>query len=198
MNNAADKQLADKANNQASEQANSQANNQASERANNQANNQADERATQRWVFVVRVLDKPGMLTAAAAVFSNRGVSIEGILGSGIGSTTIENGRLIINFRATAQKQSLLYRALERLPDVFRVDAYAYDDQRLRAIAIAKLSLGPKNLNDDDSYAIETIVQTSTERVVILNGSPPALDSALTRFRQQNQLNDVVMAYIAI
>lgn len=191
MNNAADEQLADQlAHQRVSQQPNNQ--------TNNQTNNQANERVTQRWVFVVRVLDKPGMLTAAAAVFSNRGVSIEGILGSGIGSTTIENGRLIINFRATQPKQSLLHRALERLPDVFRVDAYAYEDQRLRAIAIAKLSLGPKNLNDDDSYAIETIVQTSTERVVMLNGSPPALESALTQFRQKNQLNDVVMAYIAI
>ncbi len=175
MNPAVDKQLADK-----------------------RANEPANEPANQRWVFVVRVLDKPGMLTAAAAVFSNRGVSIEGILGSGIDSTTIENGRLIINFRATQPKQSLLHRALERLPDVFRVDAYAYDDQRLRAIAIAKLSLSPKLLNDDDSYAIETIVQTKTERVVMLNGSPPALESALMQFRQQNQLKDVVMAYIAI
>jgi len=40
--------------------------------------------AQQRWVFVVRALNRPGTVTAAAAVFSNRGVSLEGILGSGI------------------------------------------------------------------------------------------------------------------
>ncbi|MGB3295176.1 MAG: hypothetical protein WBB01_19505 [Phormidesmis sp.] len=154
--------------------------------------------ASQRWVFVVRVLDKPGTLTAAAAVFSNRGISLEGILGSGIGATAIEDGRLILNFQATAPKQDLLRRALERLPDVFRVDAYAYDDERLRAIAIAKLTPTTKTLNDDDSYAIETVAQTKTERVVMLNGTPPAVESAIAQFRQQNQLKDVVMSYIAI
>ena len=156
----------------------------------------------ERWVFVVRVLDKPGTLTAAAAVFSNRGISLGGILGSGIGSPAIGDGRLIFSFQATAQKQALLYRALERLPSVFQVDAYAYDDERLRAIAIAKLALnsqtGPAILNDDDGFSIETMTQTATERMVMLNGTPPVVEGAIAQFRQQHQLNDVVMSYIAV
>ncbi len=164
----------------------------------NIANEITNEAAHRRWVFVVRIMDKPGTLTAAAAVFSNRGVSLEGILGSGIGGTAIEDGRLILNFRATAPKQDLLRRALERLPDVFRVDAYAYDDQRLRAIAIAKLPLTTKTLNDNDNYSIETVAQTKTERMVMLNGTPLAVESAIDQFRQHNQLKDVVMSYIAI
>ena len=154
--------------------------------------------ANQRWIFVVRVMDKPGTLTAAAAVFSNRGISLEGILGSGIGATAIEDGRLILNFWATAAKQDLLRRALERLPNVFQVDAYTYEDNRLRAIAVAKLPLMTKTLNDDDSYTIETIAQTKTERMVMLNGTPLAVESAIAQFRQQNQLKDVVLSYIAI
>ena len=154
--------------------------------------------ANQRWIFVVRVMDKPGTLTAAAAVFSNRGVSLEGILGSGIGATAIEDGRLILNFRATVAKQKLLRRALARLPDVFQVDAYTYEDNRLRAIAVAKLPLTTKTLNDDDSYTIETIAQTKTERMVMLNGTPLAVESAIAQFRQRNQLKDVVLSYIAI
>ena len=155
------------------------------------------EDTNQRWVFVARVLDKPGTLTEAAAVFSNRGVSLEGILGSGIGATAPGDGRLILSFQATAKKKALLHRALERTPSIFRVDAYPYDDRRLRAIAIAKLSPTAKILKDDDGYSIETISQTSTERIIILNGAPPALESAIAQFRQQNQLKDVVMSYIA-
>ena len=157
-----------------------------------------DHVTSERWVFVVRVQDKPGTLTAAAAVFSNRGVSLEGILGSGIGSTTIGDGRLILSFRATAQKKALLHRALERVPSIFRVEAYRYDDERLRAIAIAKLTPHTKALTDDDGYSIETITCTSSERVVMLNGSPSALESAIAQFRQKNQLNDIVMSYIAV
>ncbi len=66
----------------------------------------------QRWVFVVKALDQPGTLTAAASVFSNRGISLEAVLGSGIASTVIEDGRLILSFRATKRKQEMLLRAL--------------------------------------------------------------------------------------
>ncbi|MEM6714635.1 MAG: hypothetical protein AAF622_06145, partial [Cyanobacteria bacterium P01_C01_bin.147] len=96
--------------------------------------------AEQRWVFVVRALDKPGTLTATAAAFSNRGVSLESILASGIAPTTLEDGRLILIFRATSEKKALLQRTLERLSIIFQVDAYTYEDERLRAIAVAKLS----------------------------------------------------------
>lgn len=154
--------------------------------------------ANQRWVFVVRALDKPGTLTAAAAVFSNRGVSLEGVVGSGIAPTTAADGRLIFCFYATEQKQVLLYRALERLSTIFQVDVYTYDDKRLRAIAVAKLSPTAKIASDDDEYTIETIAKTKTERTVMLTGTPLAVEDAIAQFRQQDQLNDVVMSYITV
>ncbi|MBE7380307.1 MAG: hypothetical protein F6J95_002715 [Leptolyngbya sp. SIO1E4] len=153
--------------------------------------------ANQRWVFVVQALDRPGTLTAAAAVFSNRGVSLEGILGSGIAPTTVEEGRVILSFRATAQKQKLLHRALERLSSIFQVTVYTDDDERLRAIAVAKLQLDTAVTQNDD-YFVETIAQTDTERMVMLTGTPLAVETALAQFRQQNQLTDVVMSYIAV
>jgi acetolactate synthase small subunit len=154
--------------------------------------------ANQQWIFVVRALDRPGTLTAAAAVFSNRGVSLEGILGSGIAPNTIEDGRLIFSFRATEPKQALLKKALERLSSVFRVDAYGYEDERLRAIAVAKLSQSVKLSHDDDDYFVETIAQTECDRMVMLTGTPPAVDNAIAQFRDQGHLKDVVMTYIAV
>ncbi|HIK45773.1 MAG TPA: ACT domain-containing protein [Leptolyngbyaceae cyanobacterium M65_K2018_010] len=154
--------------------------------------------ANQRWLFVVRALDKPGTLTAAAAVFSNRGISLEGILGSGMGPGTAADGRLIFSFQATEAKQALLQKALERLPSVFQVRAYHYDDERLRAIAVAKLSQRVKLTNDDESYFVETIAQTSRDRMVMLTGSPLAVEAAVDQFRQQGHLKDVVMSYITV
>ncbi len=153
--------------------------------------------ANQRWVFVVQALDKPGTLTAAAAVFSNRGVSLEGILGSGIAPMTAEGGRLVISFCATEHKQKLLRRALERLSSIFHVAVYTNDDERLRAIAVAKL--GPHTaIKPIADYQIETILQTDTERVVMLTGLPTDVDAALDYFRQQQQLLDVVTSYITV
>ncbi|MEM9006003.1 MAG: hypothetical protein AAGE59_21070 [Cyanobacteria bacterium P01_F01_bin.86] len=153
--------------------------------------------AKQRWVFVVQALDKPGTLTAVAAVFSNRGVSLEGILGSGIAPMTPEGGRLVISFCATQPKQQLLHRALERLSSIFHVDVYTSSDERLRAIAVAKLDPATP-LPAAVDYRAETILQTDSERMVMLTGTPSRVEDALEHFREQQQLLDLVTSYIAI
>lgn len=151
----------------------------------------------QRWVFVVRALDKPGTLTATAAVFSNRGVSLEGILASGIAPTTLEDGRIILIFRATPEKKALLQRTLERLSIIFRVDAYTYDDERLRAIAVAKLERAV-TIVADDHLSVETIAQTEAGHIVMLTGTPPTVETAISELRHQDNLKDVVMSYITV
>lgn len=153
--------------------------------------------AEQRWIFVVQALDKPGTLTAAAAVFSNRGISLEGILGSGIAPASTDGGRLIIRFRATLAKQKLLRQALERLASISHVGVYTENDQRLRAIAVAKLGTRAE-VSCPPNAVMETILQTEAEHTVMLTGTPAAVETALTEFRQQAQLLDVVTAYIAI
>lgn len=152
----------------------------------------------QRWVFIVRVLDKPGALTATASVFSNRGVSLEAILGSGISSASATNGRLVISFQATERKQEMLQRALERLPLVLSVESFRYDDPQLRAIAIAKLkSIVNLNLSDIDVQA-ETVSQQPGSSTVLFTGGMIALDTLIDQLRVDDELIDVVMSAIAL
>lgn len=153
--------------------------------------------AEQRWVFVVRALDKPGTLTATAAAFSNRGVSLESILASGIAPTTLEDGRLILIFRATSEKKALLQRTLERLSIIFQVDAYTYEDERLRAIAVAKLS-PTAVIAPPQNYSVEDIATTDTGQTVMLTGAPPLIETAISELRDQGHLQDVVMSYITV
>ncbi len=153
---------------------------------------------SQRWVFVVRALDQPGTLTAAAAVFSNRGVSLEGALGSGIDASSPDKGRLILSFHATEAKQALLLRTLERLSCVSGVDAYHFEDERLRAIAVAKLPPDAPVPNGADNYSVETIAESDRERVIMLTGKPPVIEEAIAQFRERDQLHDVVVSYVAV
>ena len=104
------------------------------------AANVSDNLSYQRWMFVVHALNKPGTLTDAAAVFSDRGVSLEGFLGSGIATSSVEDGRLLFSFRATVAKKNLLRRSLQRLPSVSQVNEHAFDDDRLRLVAVAQLT----------------------------------------------------------
>jgi acetolactate synthase small subunit len=157
---------------------------------------------SRRWVFVVRALNKPGTLTAAAAVFSNRGVSLEGILGSGISTTTAEDGRMLFSFWATEPKQDLLKRSLERLPSIFKVAAYDYEDPRLRAIAVAKVipkaSLHKAFGRDSEDLYVETISRSETSVLLLLSGGTIAVEDAIALLRQQQQLKDVVMSAITV
>lgn len=156
----------------------------------------------QRWMFVVCALNQPGTLTAAATVFSNRGVSLEGFLGSGIDSSTVENGRLLFSFRATPEKQALLKRSLERLPNISKVEAYEYEDDRLRAIAVAKLlpdtQLTDSDTNRDKGLHTEIVTRTDEALLLLLSGRTVAVESAIAHFRQKQQLEDVVMSAITV
>lgn len=149
-----------------------------------------------RWVFVVKALDKPGTLAAAASVFSNRGVSLEAILGSGINPNTTEDARLVLSFQASERKKTMLMRALQRLSRVVEVDAYPYTDPQLRAIAIAKVSsLDGIELN---TVQTEAIAQSVDSQTFLLTGSPAAIDEVVDRLRQHQVLMDVVLTTIAI
>ncbi|MGB3297342.1 MAG: hypothetical protein WBA76_03655 [Phormidesmis sp.] len=154
--------------------------------------------ALQRWVFVVRAINKPGSLTAAASVFSNRGVSLESILGSGIDTTTEEDGRMLFSFRATQKKQDLLKRSLERLPSITQVAAYAYEDKRLRAIAVARLLPNARVNNDAEDLYVETISRNEASSLLLLSGGTMAVEEAIAHFRARQQLKDVVMSAITV
>jgi len=153
--------------------------------------------AERRWVFVIRSCDRPGALTATASAFSNRGVSLEGVLGSGIDSSTAEDARIILSFQATEAKQITLRRVVERLANVLQIDVYAYDDPGLRAIAIARLP-PDRPLPVDDAIQLEVMSQQPNHTTVLLTGGTLAIEALLQTLRQQQGLLDVVMTAIAI
>ena len=152
----------------------------------------------QRWVFVVKCLDQPGSLTATASVFSNRGVSLEAILSSGMAATSIEAGRVIFSFRATERKKEMLLRALGRLSSVLQVDHYLYDDPALRSIALAKVSSPAAIEFSSDLVQAEMISETAEGVLLLLTGNPIAVESVIETLRQRSLLLDLVTAAIAI
>ena len=149
-----------------------------------------------RWIFVAQALNRPGTITAAASVFSNRGVSLEGVLGSAIDTTTVEDGRLLLSFRATAAKKDLLLRSLQRLPSISQVTAYAYEDSRLRAVAVAKIKSTAQIDYNLNALYTEVILKEKDAILLLLSGGTKAVEDAIAHFRKQEQLQDVVMSTI--
>ena len=149
----------------------------------------------ERWVFVIKSQDQPGVLTTATAVFSNRGVSLETILGSGGGITGTEGGRFVLSFRASQRQQELLLRTLERLSAVKQVLVYPYTSPQLRAIAVVRLEgieIAAKNLQ------VDVIDSDSQSQTLLLTGNTATVEQMIEQFKAQNRLLDVAISIVAI
>ena len=150
----------------------------------------------ERWVFVIKSLDQPGVLTTATAVFSNRGVSLETILGSGGGITGTEGGRFVLSFRASQRQQELLLRTLERLSAVKQVQVYPYTSPQLRAIAVVRLVQGME-VNAKD-VQVDVIDADSQSQTLLLTGSTATVEQMVEQFKAQNRLLDVALSIVAV
>ena len=150
----------------------------------------------ERWVFVIKSQDQPGVLTTATSVFSNRGVSLETILGSGGSVTGTEEGRFVLSFRASKRQQELLLRTLERLSAVKQVQVYPYTSPQLRAIAVVRLAQGMEVTAKD--VQVEVIDADSQSQTLLLTGSTSIVEQMVEQFQSQNRLLDVALSIVAV
>ncbi len=152
----------------------------------------------QRWVFVIKAQDQPGALTAAAGVFSNRGVSLETILGSGMNSTSIGVGRFVLSFQATERKKDMLLRVVERLSTVIQVDCYPYSSSVLRAIAVVRVSSATDINWEASDVQMEIVSKDTDSQTMLLTGGTPAVEQWVDTLRERNNLLDVAMSVMAV
>jgi acetolactate synthase small subunit len=152
----------------------------------------------QRWVFVIKAQDQPGALTAAAGVFSNRGVSLETILGSGMNSTSIGVGRFVLSFRATERKKDMLLRVVKRLSTVLQVDCYPYSSSVLRAIAVVRVSSATDINWEASDVQMEIVSKDTDSQTMLLTGGTPAVEQWVETLRERNTLLDVAMSVMAV
>jgi len=152
----------------------------------------------QRWVFVIKAQDQPGALTAAAGVFSNRGVSLETILGSGMNSTSIGVGRFVLSFRAAERKKDMLLRVVERLSTVIQVDCYHYSSSVLRAIAVVRVSSATDINWEASDVQMEIVSKDTDSQTMLLTGGTPAVEQWVETLRERNTLLDVAMSVMAV
>jgi acetolactate synthase small subunit len=151
----------------------------------------------ERWVFVMKVQDAPGALTAIATVFSSRGVSLETILGNGVAVGEDGGGRIVLSFRATEKKKETLMRTVARLARVVEVQDYPFAAPELRAIAIARLCAPGMDLRAIPAHA-ETLSEGAEGTTILLSGDAKRVDEAINALRAQEVLLDAVVSVMAV
>lgn len=156
--------------------------------------------AEQRWVFAIKAQDKPGALTATAGVFSNRGISLETTLCSGmtLASRDRDGGRIVLSFRATQRRKDMLLRTVERLSAVLQVDCYPYSSPQIRAIAVVRVSSTAGSDGETPDVQAEIISEGNESQTMLLSGSTLAVEQFVETLRERNVLLDVTMSVMAV
>jgi len=143
----------------------------------------------ERWVVLVRGADRPGTLTALTSVFSTRGVSFESLA---TGAVDGDVGTIAVTFRASARRQQLLVRTVERLSVIRSVEVYSADDPAVRAAGVVRMPDGVDFTPPSDT-AVLWSGDASAGQPVLVEGSLADVTAVVARAREQGAAMTAVM-----
>jgi len=161
----------------------------------------ADDQDKKHWVFRVHLADRAGALTAIASAFSNRGISIETVVGHGAAHTASHDGTVVATFWCTEAEKDQIVRVVSRLSKVLSLEEHPYDSENLRKSTLVHLTRRLRPCDVAGREAFLTCEMMKEERGVFtyfLAGSPSELDPILARFVEEGILNDIVYSVIGL
>jgi predicted amino acid-binding ACT domain protein len=135
----------------------------------------------ERWVVLVRGADRPGTLTALTSVFSTRGVSFESLA---TGAVDGDVGTIAVTFRASARRQQVLVRTVERLSVIRSVEVRSADDPAVRAGGVVRMPDGVPFAPPPDT-AVRWSGDASAGQPVLVEGSLADVTSVVEHARAQ-------------
>ena len=151
------------------------------------------------WVFRVRVNDRAGALTSIASSFSNRGISIDTVVGHSRHRTNSEEGTVMLTFRCTEEEKDTIARVLRRLSKVTSLAEHPYEDTTLRKSALVSVSrrLAPGDVAGEHMFlTCEPVEQSADGGSYFLAGPAAELDPILERFIGEGIVTDVVYSVL--
>ena len=161
----------------------------------------ADDQEKRHWVFRVHVADRAGALTSIASAFSNRGVSIETVVGHGAAHTASHDGAVVATVWCTEAEKDQLVRVVARLSKVLSLEEHPYDSESLRKSALVHLTrrLTPRDVAGRETFlTCELMKEERGVFTYFLAGSPSELDPILARFDEEGILRDIVYSVVGL
>jgi acetolactate synthase small subunit len=151
------------------------------------------------WVFRVGVADRAGALTSIASAFSNRGISIETVVGHGTAYPGAPGGAVVATFWCSEAEKDEIVRVVGRLSKVTSIEEHPYESEILRKSALVRVTrrLAPPDVAGRENFI--TCERVRAERgtyTYFLAGSPSELDPVLARFAEEGILKDIVYSVI--
>ena len=161
----------------------------------------ADDQKKQHWVFRVHLADRAGALTSIASAFSNRGISIETVVGHGAAHTASHDGAVVATVWCTEKEKDEIVRVVKRLSKVLSLEEHPYDSESLRKSAMAHVTrrLTPRDVAGREAFlTCELMSEKRGIHTYFLAGSPSELDPILARLGEEDVLADIVYAVVGL
>ncbi|MBD3610423.1 MAG: hypothetical protein HUJ30_07715 [Gammaproteobacteria bacterium] len=143
-----------------------------------------------RWIFVIRIIRKPGVLNAVTGVFSSWGISLETAMLNAMGDDGAD-GIVILSFSCSHRKMEILERTVSRLSRVIELKSYPYATNKLRMIAAFSLN-NEQRVLDDKSVEIEEYVRKDKTKTIYVSGTVKDVDSYITPMLKRKELSNLV------
>jgi hypothetical protein len=151
------------------------------------------------WVFRVGVADRAGALTSIASAFSNRGTSIETVVGHGTAFPGVAGGAVLVTFWCTEAEKDEIVRVVKRLSKVTSLEEHPYESEDLRKSAMVRVTrrLVPSDVAGREAFIVCDLMQEKRGvYTYFLAGSPSELDPILARLVEKKVLTDIVYSVI--
>jgi len=168
--------------------------------ANSDSTSEANQQK-KHWVFRVGVADRAGALTSIASAFSNRGTSIETVVGHGTAYPGAPGGAVVVTFWCSEEEKDQIVRVVRRLSKVTSLEEHAYESESLRKSALVRVTrrLVPADVAGRESFLLcEPMGEKRGVYTYFLAGSPNELDPILQQFIEKDILTDIVFSVIGM
>ncbi len=154
-----------------------------------------------KWILLLKLRNRAGVLNSLTALFADRGVSLESLTAHAAGGTATPYGSAILTFTASAPKKDHLVRLLGRLDSVQAVTEYAYSDaDHARKSALARVRLSAADLTAflPPGILCDIVSEADGVTLALLLGPPQLLDGTLDALAGRAELQEADSTVIVV
>lgn len=149
-----------------------------------------------RWIFVIDIIKKPGVLNAVTGVFTNWGINLETTMLNDLGQEG-SNGKLILSFASTQRKMQIIARTVRRLSKVVALQSYPYETHELRMVAACHVSPEYK-AEENEKVEIEYLKRRGDKQVIYISGTVADVDAYLKPMLHRKEILELLLAILTV